>query len=353
MAKAASTMPELDPRRTLTLDQLLGNEPLCAFLRRAWREGRLPQSLLLAGPQGLGKTSMAYGLAREIVAEGEDPATHPRALKVERGTHPDLIALTGKGSVSGIIPVDAVREMESRISMMPLEAPRKIVVIEPAEALNISSANALLKLLEEPPRSALFILISSDPNRLLTTIRSRCTVLELRPVPLDQLTAWLERGGAEPGRALLAAMLAEGRPGLAKALLEGGALEQRAEILRWLMQLGKEGFAGLFGVAERFAAAPGGFGACFQTAMILLRDALTLNLAAQAPGEATAPRVLNHDLVEELRGFAQGRSAAGLLQAAEQFERAAAEAAYFYAQGSKLHFCECLLMQIGPALRSV
>ena len=327
-------------QRSLTLDQVLGNEPARAYLGRAWEERRLPQALLLTGPAGIGKTTMAYALARRIVADGGDPATHPRSLKVARGVHPDLIPVS-PGGASGQIRIDEIRAVEDRTATAPLESPRKIVLIEPAEAMTTQAANCLLKLFEEPPPELLIILISAEPNRVLPTIRSRASEVRLEPVPGGDLVRWLmgrrPLGEAEAG---LIAGLAEGRPGVALALCEGDAMGRRGRILEGLALLAREGFAGLFRAADALIKADPGD---LLLAVTLLRDALLIRAESGAP--------LNRDLEAELAALAEGRSAEGLLEAAERLHGAAAEARYVYTPQAKALFIECLLIDVGRSLR--
>lgn len=344
MPAAASTAPDLDPDRSLTLADLLGHATARDFLARALRERRLPQSLLLTGPDGIGKKTLAFALMREVAARGEDPQAHRGSLKIARGTHPDLHVCGSAGSVSGQITIDAIRNMEDWTATAPLEAPRKMVLISPAEAMNLAAANALLKLLEEPPHHLLLILTASDPARLLPTIRSRCTPIQLDPLTPEELAPWLmQQDAIGPAQAELTARLAEGRPGRALAILASDLLESRATILEELGLLAEHGFAVVFRVADQLGALGSDTATTLNTVLLLLRDALLIRM--------NLPGVLNADIEPAMRNFASRLSDDALLAAADRLAAGVNEVPRYYTPQAKSHFLETLVVEIGRRFR--
>jgi DNA polymerase-3 subunit delta' len=155
---------------------------------------RLPHALLLTGPKGVGKATFAYRLARFLLSQQEaaggglfgDPLPqeslqisrqHPIFNRVVASSHPDLLVLEAED-----IKVDDARSVSAFLSLTPAESEWRVVIIDSADAMNRSAANALLKTLEEPPARALLILISHNPGTLLPTIRSRCSTLRIHPL---------------------------------------------------------------------------------------------------------------------------------------------------------------------------
>ena len=193
---------------------------------------------LLAGPRGVGKASFARAAATRLLAEAADPALddgelatpsdHPTARLIEAGSHPDyrflerILNKTGT-ALQRNISVDHVRELGDLFSVTPAMSPWRAVVIDSADDLEASAANALLKMLEEPPANCVFFLVSHVSGRLLPTIRSRCRTLEFQPLDDDVMTSVLgrqlpdatlarvadlvSRAGGLPGRALADAAL--------------------------------------------------------------------------------------------------------------------------------------------------
>src|SRR5438132_2056221 len=184
----------LHPRETPTL---VGHEAAELELAQAFAGGRMHHAWLLAGPEGIGKATLAYRLARHVLAAAKerDPAGQsleiaPRtatARQVRALSHPGLLVLRRPYDMrakrfAASIPVDEVRRLKSFLGLTAAENAWRIVIVDSADELNPNAANALLKSLEEPPVRALFLLIASEPSRLLPTIRSRCRRLELAPL---------------------------------------------------------------------------------------------------------------------------------------------------------------------------
>ena len=183
-------------------DALPGNTALKASLRTAL-DRRFPQAVLLSGPDGSGKTDFAQTIAAALLCTGASPrpcGACASCHKVAHGAHPDLIVVD---EGDGEIKVETARNIRDEAAILPNDGDRKVFIIHNADRMNLSAQNALLKVLEEPPRYVFFILLSSQPGVLLQTIRSRCAIYQLEPphVSADQNPELLE-----PSRAFLRAM---------------------------------------------------------------------------------------------------------------------------------------------------
>jgi DNA polymerase-3 subunit delta' len=162
---------------------------------------RLPHSLLFSGPAGLGKNSFAQRFAAGLLcatpAENGAPCGKCKSCHLlSVGNHPDYRVTTIEEDAS-VITVDQVRELISYLSLRPHTSNRRVVILAPAEAMNINAANSLLKVLEEPPADSVLILVSHRPQLLSATIRSRCARFEFRPPSLSLAVDWLQKEGVQ------------------------------------------------------------------------------------------------------------------------------------------------------------
>jgi DNA polymerase III delta' subunit len=182
--------------------------------------GRLPHALLLSGPSGGGKRTMALDIAKAVNCLSPSPDGSPcqeclPCRKVESGIHPDVMLLSPKGKAA-IIPIDSVRELRERLTFRPYEGRMKVSVITHAESLSTDSGGALLKTLEEPTDETLIILTAASASMVMGTLVSRCVTLRLPPLPRGRLlSALAERRGLTGGPAALLAGLAHGALGKA------------------------------------------------------------------------------------------------------------------------------------------
>ncbi len=245
---------------------MVGQQHAVSALRSAIETGRLAHAYLFSGPRGVGRATLARRLAQALCCEarvGVDPCLECRACRqIDAGTWPDYHAIRIGGICdesdhrdhaadgSTRIRICQVRRIGRQSSMPQWSAgadpapvlslglddspgtpptpaagtPRRVFVIDAAEDLQTEAAHALLKTLEEPPASALLVLIAGDVEELLPTVRSRCQEIALRPLGRAELAAAIEAEGTEPERAAELAVAAEGRYGLARQLLHDPSL---------------------------------------------------------------------------------------------------------------------------------
>lgn len=184
---------------------IIGQDRALKAFISAWSSRRLHHAWLLAGPKGVGKASFAREAATRVLAEAagpavemsglETPVDHPIARLMAAGSHPDFRWLERlerpTGGLARNISVDQVRSLGELLAVTPSMSPWRAIVIDSVDDLEASAANALLKMLEEPPANTIFFLVSHAPGRLLPTIRSRCRRLEFERLDDDAMTSLL------------------------------------------------------------------------------------------------------------------------------------------------------------------
>jgi DNA polymerase-3 subunit delta' len=212
---------------------IAGHKRLVALLARSVGEDALPPSLIFAGPRGVGKRATAVAVAQAlnclapIKSEVRGPldlfldacGTCGACLRIARGVHPDVVVL--EPGDTGSIRVDEVREVIGRTAYRPFEGRRRVVIVDEADALVDSAQNALLKTLEEPPPSSVFILITTRPDALLPTVQSRCPRLRFPSVGREEIEAADREVAARVLAAAASARDDRGRLEVAKDLLAG------------------------------------------------------------------------------------------------------------------------------------
>jgi DNA polymerase-3 subunit delta' len=308
---ADAEIPEADsiegaphPRATSVL---LGQGSAEATFLQAFNTDRLHHGWLITGPRGVGKATLAWRLARFLLASPENdggmfaapppetldiPDNHPVARRIAALSEPRLFLLRRaydekKAKLQDVISVDEVRKMKSFFTLSAADGGRRVAIIDAVDEMNPAAANALLKLLEEPPKSVTMFLISHQPARLLPTIRSRCRELRLGPLSAQDLSDALTMAGGEvmPDDRIALAELAGGSVGEAFRMtnLEGLALYARlVKLMATLPRLDRV-------QALAFAEAGAGRGAEAQFDLIVTLLDLFLARLARAGTCGTTP----------------------------------------------------------------
>ncbi|WP_460760475.1 DNA polymerase III subunit delta' [Lysobacter fragariae] len=205
----------------------------------ALEAGRLGHAQLFCGPVQLGKRAVANRLARRLLCMDRvagEPCGHCRACTLmDAGTHPDFHAVSFIPNKEGTrlrteIIIEQMRDLSTAFTLTPQYGGAQIAIIDPAEAINHSASNALLKTLEEPVPGRYLWLVTAHPARLSATIRSRCQKLEFRLPPQDESLAWMRLRGHADAVAREALDAARGHPGLADEWLQGNGMALRREV---------------------------------------------------------------------------------------------------------------------------
>ncbi len=312
----------------MPFSEIIGQDRAVGTLRAGLRRGALHHALLFAGPPGVGKGTAARILAQALNCEAgradEPCGTCPPCRKIARGVHPDVLVVEeervmaragrwephpGRAPSRDIV-VDQIRELvDRRLALKRFEGRCRVVIVDPADAMNPQAQNALLKTLEEPPEDTVLALVASAPDALLPTVRSRCLRISFAPLPDELVAGRLSAAGRPSEEARLAAALAGGSLGRALEV-DAEALQERRRALEAAAGLSADDAGAWIAFARREGEDREAARETCELLLVFLRDVLAL----QAGG---APRPALPDL------GAAARAAAAALSPGEVLRRIA------------------------------
>lgn len=291
----------------MRFEEFIGNPGVLQRLRTRLREGRFPHGLLFAGPEGVGKRTCAVMFAKTLncaeAGAGDFCDKCPQCRKIDAGVHADVQLLQPEEE-SSAIRIQQIRQLLETLQLRPLEGRHKVYIMDPADAMNDAASNALLKGLEEPPDDTTFFLVTSNPQAILVTVRSRCQTYSFGPLTLDELRAFSSDE--------LALRWARGSIGFLKSLdlaTLKGRRDAALEFLEIAIQAREEQFGEMISASAGLARSKAEFGPLLNSIAVMMEDLLYIR-------EAMADRIVNIDVEPRLR-----KLAAAL--APEQFSRVA------------------------------
>ncbi|MEQ9638863.1 MAG: DNA polymerase III subunit delta' [Alphaproteobacteria bacterium] len=291
-------------RRPALAPKLVGHQTAAASVRAAIDAGKMAHAWLICGPRGIGKATLAYHIARTLLSPPAERGggvnlapDSPTFRRVAAGGHGDLRVLTlehddKRKRMRTEIRVEQVRALGNFFAMTSAEGGWRVAIIDSMDQLNANAANALLKILEEPPERTVLLLVSHAPGRLLPTIRSRCRRLNLRPLTDDEVAEVLRQQAdmVVPADAAVLSRLADGSPGLALELAEAGGVDVYGKLVQLLSDLPRVDYAQVHTLADRLARRGAEADYRLWTALVpvWLTRLVRAGVAAEAPAEAAA-----------------------------------------------------------------
>ena len=295
-------------------------------LQEVIRDGRIGHAYLLSGPKGVGKAAMARAFAQSLCCTNMErpdrsvPCDSCRACRnVLRGAHPDVetfsldtqAMLADKPGRGSSLTIDTVRRLRSSGAMFPLESDRRILIVDDAETLLQPAQQALLKTLEEPPKSVTLMLLADEPEALLETVRSRCREVRLRPIPQAAVAHALLRRGVAGTLATEVAVLSRGCAGWALAAVADKKLlqarrDERASAARWLTSPRYQRLVTAFTLGEQFGKRRTEVVGVLQAVIELLREemiaaARAMEQEPESAGRSTPAQSFSRAIISSLQ----------------------------------------------------
>lgn len=295
----------------MPFSDIVGHERVVDVFRRSIRSGKTAHAYIFEGPPGCGRKKTALALIQALFcgAVADDACgTCPSCRKVAAGNHGDIHIvepLPEKRDIS----IAQLRDIQRELALRPYEASRKACIMEPADRMNINSANSFLKTLEEPPGNAIIILITENADMLLPTIRSRCQLVRFAPLSPEYVQLLLERNGMESTAAALLAQLADGSMQRAQELDNESLALRRELLLKHLSALSLERIVTVFTAAEELS---GNRDETLDTLDMLLSFARDMVHLSAGCGD-----IINTSIRPVLEGFARRLNLQSTLQIAD------------------------------------
>jgi len=231
---------------------ILGHDRQKKQLTQAWNSKRLAHAYLFTGAEGIGKRLMAIALVRLIFCDHQTGCgTCAACQRLAHNNHPDIHIIEPDGAY---IKIEQIRQLQTELSHPPLEAPRRICLIDDADCLNPAAGNALLKTLEEPREDVLLILISAHPDKVMETIRSRCQKLPFSRLDQNLICTILAEQNINEAEGQIIAALSEGSLKKALGSDRNYFLNQRIEIFKSICALSTASVVPMLEFAEKLAA---------------------------------------------------------------------------------------------------
>lgn len=308
----------------MALTNVIGQERAVNIILKTIQRGRIPSSYLFAGESGIGKKFTAVNLAKalncqsiEHRAQNDSCDECSSCKKIDSGVHPDFLLIEPH---SGQIRIEEIRAIDDALSLKPFEGRWKIVIVDEAHMMNPFAANAFLKTLEEPPKETLIILISSNPDRLPDTIRSRCSRLNFTPLSNEACRKVIEtvinqksevrskkttvkkqetersRPSTHDSQLSTLVRLSMGRPGLA---ISGDLIEER----KWFLELLQE----MIRAEKDSWTSKEEMDTWFDQIVLLLRDATVMQITHDEKD------LINIDLKDYIQKFSRSMDLQGII----------------------------------------
>jgi len=304
-----------DTAVTMTFDKIIGHDQQKNILLRAIERQKIAHAYLFSGPEGVGKKLLARAFTTALFCETGDNCGHcPPCLKIENDNHPDIHNLNSHGEA---IKIEQIKALQKKLSLRPLEGSRKVCIIDGAEQFTTGAANALLKTLEEPVPGTLIILLTSYPEQLLDTIRSRCQNLPFSRLPKTTLATILATQlELDKTAAMVLAALSEGSFKTALGPKRDLYLEKRPKLIQSLSALSPRSIIPTFSFADELETEKEDIFDILDIFQAFYRDLLLLKY------NSPTDELVNLDLLDILNSQVETTTPASLLTKLEALKAA-------------------------------